>query len=82
MEQRGAIKFRVKLKKTATETFEMLKSAYGGECLSRTVVSEWHKRFREAQKARIQKSRVKTTLTEFVMLKASLITNSCRKNSL
>jgi hypothetical protein len=29
MEQRAAIKFRVKLKKTATETFEMLKSAYG-----------------------------------------------------
>jgi hypothetical protein len=27
MEQRAAIKFCVKLKKTATETFEMLKSA-------------------------------------------------------
>jgi hypothetical protein len=31
MEQRAAIKFCVKLKKTATETFEMLKSAYGEE---------------------------------------------------
>jgi hypothetical protein len=32
------IKFCVKLKKTATETFEMLKRAYGEECLSRTSV--------------------------------------------
>jgi hypothetical protein len=43
MEQRAAIKFRVKLKKTVTETFEMLKSTYGEECLSRTNVFEWHK---------------------------------------
>jgi transposase len=47
MKQRAAIKFCVKLKKTATETFEMLKSAYGEECLSRTIVFEWHKRFKE-----------------------------------
>jgi hypothetical protein len=33
MEQRAAIKFCVTLKKTATETFEMLKNAYGEECL-------------------------------------------------
>jgi hypothetical protein len=38
MEQRAAIKFFVRLKKTATETFEMLKSAYGEDCLSRTSV--------------------------------------------
>jgi hypothetical protein len=29
-----------------TETFEMLKSAYGEECLSRTSVFEWHVRFK------------------------------------
>jgi hypothetical protein len=46
MEQRAAIKFCVKLKKTVTETLEMLKSAYGEECLSRTSVCEWHKMFR------------------------------------
>jgi hypothetical protein len=34
MEQRAAIKFCVRLKKTAIETFEMLKSAYGEECLN------------------------------------------------
>jgi transposase len=47
MEQSAAIKFCVKLKKTATETFEMLKSAYSEEYLSRTGVFEWHKRFKE-----------------------------------
>jgi hypothetical protein len=56
MEQRAAIKFCVKLKKTATETFDVLKIAYGVECLSRTSVSEWHKRYIEAQKVRMQKS--------------------------
>jgi hypothetical protein len=45
------IKFCVKLKKNATETFEMLESAYGDECLSRTGVSEWHKRFKEGRES-------------------------------
>jgi hypothetical protein len=47
MEQTAAIKSCVKLKKTATEMFEILKSAYGEERLSRISVSEQHKRFRE-----------------------------------
>jgi hypothetical protein len=51
MEQRAAIKFCVKLKKTATETFEMLKNAYGEECLLRTNMFEWHKRFKEGQES-------------------------------
>jgi hypothetical protein len=66
MEQRAAIKFCAKLKKTAPETFEMLKSAYGEECLSSTSVFEWHQRFKEAQKVRMQKSWVKTMLTAFL----------------
>jgi hypothetical protein len=65
IEQRAAFKFCVKLKKTATETFEMLKSVYCEECLSRTSVFEWHKMFKEAHKVRMQKSRVKTMLTAF-----------------
>jgi hypothetical protein len=47
LEQRAVIKFCAKLKKTATEMFEMLKSAYSEDCLSRTSVFEWHKRFKE-----------------------------------
>jgi hypothetical protein len=65
MEERAANKFCVKLKKTATETFEMLKCAYDKECLPRTSVSEWHKRYTEPQNVRMQKSRVKTMLTLF-----------------
>jgi hypothetical protein len=56
MEQKSAIRFCVKLKKTTIEAFEMLKSAYGEECLWRTSVFEWQK---EGQKVRMQKSRVK-----------------------
>jgi hypothetical protein len=51
MEQREGIKFCLKFEKTATETFEMLKSAHGEECLSRTSVSEWHKRFKEGRES-------------------------------
>lgn len=50
MEQRAENKFCLKLKKTATETFEVLKSVYSEECLLRTSVFEWHKRFKEGQK--------------------------------
>jgi hypothetical protein len=51
MEQSAATMVCVKLKKTATETFEMLKSAYGEECLSRTSVFEWHKRYKNGQES-------------------------------
>jgi hypothetical protein len=44
------LSFFVKLKKTATETFEMLKSAYGEECLSRTSVFEWRKSSKKLRK--------------------------------
>jgi hypothetical protein len=51
MEQRAVIKVCVILKKTATETFEILKSVYSEECLLRTIVFEWHKRFKERQES-------------------------------
>jgi hypothetical protein len=44
-EQRVNIKFLVKLKKSATETLQLLAEAYGEECMSRARVFEWHKRF-------------------------------------
>jgi hypothetical protein len=49
MERRAAIKFCINLKKRDVETFEMLKSSYSEECLSRTSVFEWHKDFKEAK---------------------------------
>jgi hypothetical protein len=51
MEQREAIKFCVKLKKTATKTFEVLRSAYCDECVLRTSVFEWHKMFKEGRES-------------------------------
>jgi hypothetical protein len=45
IEQRVCIKFCVKLCKS-TETFEMLREAFGECSLSRTTVFEWHLRFK------------------------------------
>jgi hypothetical protein len=81
MDQRAAVKFCVKLKKTDTETFEMLKSGYGEECLSRTRVFEWHERFKEAQKVRMQKSQVETMFTAFFYAKGIILHEFVRKNS-
>ncbi|KAJ8943044.1 hypothetical protein NQ318_022588 [Aromia moschata] len=47
MEQWVNLKFLVKLGKTFTEAYAMLKEVYGNECLSRTQVFEWFKRFKE-----------------------------------
>jgi hypothetical protein len=40
------IKFRVKLGKSATETLEMLRGAFGEHSLSRPAVLKWHLRFK------------------------------------
>src|SRR5215469_15916158 len=45
IEQRVNIKFCVKLGKTATETLQLLRDAYGDEALSRARVFGWHRRF-------------------------------------
>jgi hypothetical protein len=49
IEQRVNIKFLVKLKKTATETFIVLREVYGKDALSRARVFAWHKRFSEGR---------------------------------
>ena len=49
VEQRCAIKFCVKLEKSATETIAMLEKAYGEDSLSRAEVFRWHKAFREGR---------------------------------
>jgi len=51
MEQRANIKFCFKFGKTFTETFELLKKVYGDDCLSRTRVFEWYKRFQDDREA-------------------------------
>lgn len=46
IEQRALIKVQAKLGTSATKTHEMLRNLYGDECLSKTTVSLWHKRFK------------------------------------
>ncbi|KAG5319638.1 GVQW3 protein, partial [Pseudoatta argentina] len=48
IEQR-IVKFHVKLGKTVTETYNLLKEVYGHECLSRARVFEWFKRFQDGR---------------------------------
>jgi len=40
IEQRANIKFLVKMKKSATEIFQLLTKAYGEDCMSRARVFE------------------------------------------
>ncbi len=47
MEQRTVIKFCVKLQKSFTETFTVIRTAYGDNALSRTTLHTWFKRFKE-----------------------------------
>ena len=49
MEARYAIKFCVKLGKSAAETSEMLTTAYGPSFMSQATIYRWHRRFREGR---------------------------------
>jgi hypothetical protein len=45
--QRTCIKFCFKLNKTAAETYQMLKEAFGEQALSQAITSEWLKHFKD-----------------------------------
>jgi len=49
VEQCVNVKFCVKLGKSATEMYDLLKQVYGDECLSHTQVFKWFKRFKEGR---------------------------------
>ena len=49
LEERYAIKLCLKLGKYATETYEMLQTAFRPSCMNRASVFEWHKRFKEGR---------------------------------
>lgn len=51
MEQRAVIKFNAKIGKSPSETFRLMQEAYGDNCLSRTQVFDWHKRFLEGRES-------------------------------
>ena len=45
------MKFCFKVGKNATETYGMLQAAFGGLCMNRALVFEWHKRFKEGMES-------------------------------
>ena len=50
-EQRICIKFCCKLNKTAAETHQMLKEAFGEQALSQAKTFEWFKRFKDGRES-------------------------------
>ena len=48
-EQQICVKFCVKIGKYVTQTFEMLKIAFGEEAMYKTQTYEWWKRFKEGR---------------------------------
>jgi hypothetical protein len=46
-EQCVCIKFCVRLGRNGAETFEILRTAFGEQCLSHARIFKWHKRFKE-----------------------------------
>ncbi|KAJ8944432.1 hypothetical protein NQ318_002129 [Aromia moschata] len=61
MEQRVNLKFLVKLGKTFTEAYAMLKEVYRNECLSHTQVFEWFQRFKEGRRPKTSKTSTSKT---------------------
>ena len=51
LKERYAITFCFKLGKTATETYEMLLTAFRPSCTNWASVFEWHKRFEEGKES-------------------------------
>ena len=51
LEERYAIKFCFKLGKNATETYQMIQTAFGASCMNRALVFQWHKRFKEGRES-------------------------------
>ncbi|XP_072765112.1 uncharacterized protein [Anoplolepis gracilipes] len=70
IEQHVNLKFSVNLNKTPTECLQILTQAYGEDCMSRTRVFEWHKRFTEGREERQSKLKFKTMLITFFNIKA------------
>ncbi|GFV22396.1 protein GVQW3 [Trichonephila clavipes] len=56
-DQRICIKFFFKIGKTGTETYEMMKTAFGDEAMSRARVFEWFRPFKKGRQSMISNPR-------------------------
>jgi hypothetical protein len=77
MEQRAVIKFSVKLKKTGTEMFEMLKCVYDEECLQ--VCLNGIKDSNKGSENENAKIVSENEVCCIFMLKVSFVMNLCQK---
>jgi len=80
--QRYAIKFCIKLEKSATETLAMIKKAYGKHALSKAQVFRWHKALSEGREdvkdeQRIGRPSTSHTLDKVAKVKAVLDSDRC-----
>ena len=81
LEQRCAIKFCVKRKENATETYEKLKRAYGEHTVSRARVFRWYETFldgRESMEDGPRSERPCTSKTEENVTKVRAVVGSDR----
>jgi len=84
VDQRYAIKFCVKLEKSATETLAMIQKAYGKDALSKAQVFRWHKAFREGREDFEDEQRIgrpSTSHTSDNVAKAKVVLESDRRVS-
>ena len=82
-EQRVCIKFCVRLGKTESKTFEMLKQAFGDSCISRSRNFEWFGRFKNGRNStanddRLGQQSTATTPSKVVQVRAA-VNQDCRR---
>jgi len=82
-EKRACIKFYVRLGKTGSETFEMLKQAFGDSCLCRSRTFEWFGRFKNGRTStanddRLGRPSTATTPSKVEQVRAAVNQDRCR----
>jgi hypothetical protein len=63
LEQRYAIKFCVKLRKSGSKTLQLLRTAYGDAVLSSAQDFRWHKAFKDGREGAQDKQRTRCPST-------------------
>ena len=84
-EQRANVKFCVKLGKTATETLNLLREAYGPEAVGRTQCFEWHRRFQSGRSSLEddeRSGRPSTSITQENVLRIRELVHEDRRRSI
>ena len=77
VEQCYAVKFCLKLGKSESEKFELIRQAYGDDALSHTRVFVWHKMFKEGRELVV--GRPTTARTDAQVAKVKKVLDSERR---